>query len=201
MNKKVIIVFILALGLQFVTSCNTNCRCSPVRDIYYTNSGVTVKNLDSKLPVPFVTTSKIIAGANYGIQIELQIQQLVRRKQNVNWGLIQSAYACSCIGDNYLAKESILSVEIFSNNDFSSDYPKNTDLSSLFKIKANNSTTTIEEHTKLINNHKYGYPNLFYGGVFLQVKPSVSSKHEFKIRITLSDGRILEGKTTEVELT
>ena len=199
MIKKVLFVFVIAVVLQTIAGC-VDCNCGPIKKIYFTRKGLSLKNMNSALPLPMVTDTGIISSANYGIQVRLLTEHLAVRKQKINWGLIQTAQACSCPEDDFIPKEDIASVEIFSNNDFDAAHPKNTDLSLYFKVKNYKVTTPIAEHIKRLKDSNYIARQAFYDGVFLQTGPASSKKHKFKVRITLSDGRILEAETTEVEL-
>ncbi|TCD12552.1 DUF5034 domain-containing protein [Pedobacter frigidisoli] len=199
MIKKILYVFILALMAQLIVAC-VNCNCPPIRTIYYTNKGISLKNMDSALPQPSVTNTGIIASTKYGIQIQLLTQQLTLSKPQISWGLMQSAYACKCPEDDFIAKEGILSLKVFSDQDFDSTHPKNTDLSLYFKAKRYDKLLPIIDYIKSSKDMGYISSYDFYEGIFLQVAPTVSKKHKFKIVITLSDGRTLEAETTEVEL-
>ena len=46
---------------------------------------------------------------------------------------LQSAFACSCYTPSYL-KESIISIQVFSDKDFGETHPAGTDIAELFKI-------------------------------------------------------------------
>ncbi len=199
MIRKVFFVFLIAIVSQTIAGC-VDCNCGPIKKIYFTRKGLSLKNMNSSLPQPMVTDTGIIASANYGIQVRLQIEHLTVRKQQINWGLIQTAQACKCAGDDFIPKEDIASVEIFSTNDFDATHPKNTDLSLYFKVRNYKVTTPIAEHIKRLKDSNYIARSAFYDGVFLQTGPTASKKHKFTIRITLSDGRILEAETSEVEL-
>ena len=199
MIKKVLFVFVIALVSQTIAGC-VDCNCGPIKKIYFTRKGLSLKNMNSSLPHPMVTDTGIISSANYGIHVRLLIEHLAVRKQHINWGLIQTAQACSCAEDDFIPKEGITSVEIFSNNDFDATHPKNTDLSLYFKVKNYKVTTPIAEHIKRLKESSYIAREAFYDGVFLQNGPTGSKKHKFRVRITLSDGRILEAETSEVEL-
>ncbi len=199
MIRKVLFVFLIAVVSQTIAGC-VDCNCGPVKKIYFTRKGLSLKNMNSSLPQPMVADTGVIASANYGIQVWLQIEHLALRKRQINWGLIQTAQACSCAEDDFIPKEDILSVEIFSNNDFDATHPKNTDLSLYFKVINYKVITPIAEHIKRLKDSNYIARSAFYDGVFLQTGPTASKKHKFRIKITLSDGRVLEAETNEVEL-
>ncbi|MGM9474781.1 DUF5034 domain-containing protein [Pedobacter sp. GSP4] len=199
MIKKVLYILGLALISQLIVAC-VNCNCPPTRNIYFTNKALSLKNMDKSLPDSMVTNSRIISNANYGIQVRLQTTLLTMRKQQLNWGLMQTAYACSCNDDNFIAKERVVSLKIVSNNDFDASHPKNTDLTLYFKARKGVTMISIADYIKTANELGYDTMYPFYEGVFLQAAPSINKKHQFKLTITLSDGRILEAETTEVEL-
>ncbi|RZK33302.1 MAG: DUF5034 domain-containing protein [Pedobacter sp.] len=199
MIKKIFFVLALALISQLIVSC-VDCNCLPIKTVYYTNKALLLKNMDFSLAEPRISNAGIISGANFGIQIQLQTEMIISYKMQVKWGFMQPAYACSCPEDNFIAKDNIASLTIFSNNDFDVAHPKNTDLSLYFKAKRNNVMVPITDYIATINDQKYGYPNNFYEGIFLQTMPTSNKKHKFKVVITLTDGRILEAETTEIEL-
>ncbi len=200
MIKKIFFVFALTLISQLIAGC-VDCNCDPIRTVYFSKKNLSLKNMDASLPDPMLTNALIISSENYGIQFQLLTEQIASTKPRIKWGLIQTAHACKCAEDTRIAKEDILSVEIFSNNDFDASHPKNTDLSLYFKAKRLNSKISIAEYIKTLKDFDYLSIGAFNEGVFLQVKPSIGKKHKFKVRIYLSDGRILEAETTEVELT
>jgi len=201
MIKKIFFVFVLALMSQLIVGC-VDCNCGPYKTILFTNKGLSLKNLDSNLPQGSVASAGIIPSVKYGIQVQHLTENVTLRKPQIRWGLIQSAYACSCQGDYLKSKEEIVSVKIISNNDFDANYPKGSDLSLIFKVKRyyNDELSSINDYLKTLKLEYQGnYP--FQKGIFLQVAPTTVKKHKFKVVITLSDGRVLEAETTEVELT
>ncbi len=200
MIRKIFFVFGLALIAQLIVAC-VNCNCPPTRTIYFTNKGLSLKNMDLSLPQPMITNAVTISNANYGIQVLLQTALLTMGKQHTTWGLMQSAYACSCNEDDLISKEDILSLKIVSNNDFDTSHPKNTDLSLYFKARKGATIIPIADYIKISNDINYDTMYAFYEGIFLQVTPNLNKKHKFKLTMTLSDGRILEAETPEVELT
>lgn len=199
MIKKIAFVFAFALMTQLIVAC-VNCNCPPIRTIYYTNKGISLKNMDAALPQPSVTNAGIIASTKYGIQVQLLTQQLTLLKPRITFGIMQSAYACSCPEDDFIAKEDIFSLKVFSDQDFDSTHPKNTDLSLYFKAKRYDTLLPIIDYIKSSKDMGYISSYDFYEGIFLQVAPSANKKHKFKVVITLTDGRTLEAETTEVEL-
>lgn len=199
MIKKIIFVFALGLAVQTITGC-VDCNCGPTKDVFFTKKSLSLKNIDSALPHPMVSTAAIIPSVRYGIQVQIATEQIALRKQSINWGLMQTAYACSCDVDDTIPKEDIVTIEIFSNNDFDASHPKNTDLNLYFKVKHYNNLFSIVDYIKFIKGSRDFAMSSFNDGILLQTAPQISKKHKFRLKITLSDGRILEAEAPEVEL-
>jgi hypothetical protein len=200
MIRKIFFVFAFAIAAQLISGC-VDCNCGPIQTFYTTTKTLLVSNIDSALPEPMITNSAVIAASKYGFKIQLLSDKVALKNQRVNWGLIQTAYACSCAEDIYKSKEAISTIEIFSNNDFDASHTKNTDISSYFSVKIYNNLITMIEYVKYINKFYQTSSNPFYWGIVLQVPPTLNKKHKFRIKMTLSDGRVLEAETSEVELT
>ncbi|WP_316832615.1 DUF5034 domain-containing protein [Pedobacter aquatilis] len=201
MIKKTFIVLLVALFSQVIASC-VNCHCDPPQTISYTHKSISLRNLDMGLPTPKISSSGVISAINYGVNIQVVTDRLSLLKQQFSWGLIQSAYACSCMENTYIPKESVTSIKIFSAYDFDDAHPSGTDLGLYFKAKGNNNNLVgLADYLKSFNDFYHIPQTIFYEGIFLQVPPKNSKRHKFKIAITLSDGRVLTSETTEIELT
>lgn len=199
MIKKIFIVLVLALGVQVISGC-VDCACGPSQTFVTTIKNLSASNIDSKLPEPMITNATVIKAANYGFKIQLISDKVANKNKRVNWGFIQTAYACSCVEDMYKPKESVLTLEVFSNNDFDNSRPRNIDLSAYFKVKVGNSLYNIPEYLNYINKSSQPFYDPSYWAAFLQTAPSISKMHKFRIKMTLSDGRVLETETAEVHL-
>jgi hypothetical protein len=199
MIKKILLVSAFTLILQFMAGC-VDCICGPVKDIYFTHKGFSVNNIDASLPEPRISNTGVISSSNYGIQIRLQNENIAARKSSLNWGLISKAQACDCVVGDLIGKEDIAAIEVFSNNDFDANHPKNTDISLYFKVKHYGKMVPIAEYLKFLKETNQTSSIPFYWGAFLEVAPSISKKHKFRIKMTLSDSRVLEAETTEIEL-
>ncbi len=201
MIKKVLLIFVLGLSLQLITGCDI-CKCTPSKDINFTRSSLSLQNLDATLPHPYYTKDSVISSTKYGIQLRLNAIILASRPIPRSFGFIQTAQACSCPEPLFVAKEDVLAIEIFSTNDFNSSHPKNTDLSSFFKLKLSaNNLLTIDSYFQYLKKFPSKNYSAFFEGLYLQNAPEQSKKHKFRVRVTLSDGRILAAETAEVELT
>ena len=129
--------------------------------------------MDESLPQPMVTAAGIVASTNYGIQIRLEKEQLALRKRRINWGFMQTAQACSCAEPDLINKVDILSIEIFSNNDFDASHPKNTDLSLYFEAKNYKTMIPIAGYIKRIKDSNYFARTAFLKGFFWKLSQQI----------------------------
>jgi hypothetical protein len=201
MIKKIAFIFVLGFTLQLITGC-VDCNCSKPKDILFTRNSLSLISLDASLPKPYYATSSIISGPKYGIQIKLNSTIQVSHSIRKSFGFIQTAQACSCPEPMFVPKEYVVAVEISSNNDFNSFHPKNSDLSSYFQLKlSNDNIFTIGDYLQYLKKFPQKNYSAFLEGLYLQYSPEKRSKHKFRVKVTLSDGRILEAETAEIELT
>jgi hypothetical protein len=201
MLKKIALIFVLGFTLQLITGC-VDCNCSKPEDILFTRNSMSLISLDASLPKPYYATNSVISGSKYGIQIRLNSTIQVSNSIRGSFGFIQTAYACSCAEPLFIPKEYVVAVEIFSDNDFNSFHPKNSDLSSYFQLKLpNDNIFTIADYLQYLKKFPQRNYSAFLEGLYLQYSPEKRSKHKFRVKVTLSDGRILEAETAEVELT
>jgi len=144
----------------------------------------------------------------YGIRLFLTrevVDAVVARSKTRNSIFIQSAYATSIECPPrfiYNPNDTIVSIRIFTMNDFDNQHSENSDITAYFRIA--HSFSTVEN---FVANMRYTYEVNFENwwrevtiDLLLMTAPTTNGFHQFKVQIELSDGRILEQKTTEIEL-
>ena len=73
---------------------------------------------------------------DFGVQIEFKADiNMLANRVRVNSFFIQSAYAWSCEHDRFYPKNSIVSIKVFSNKDFSEIYPAGSNVAEFFQIR------------------------------------------------------------------
>jgi len=212
--KKILTIWLVACTAQIVIACcftGDCCDCGESVSKNYSNKSITVNNLDNSGDKPIVTNSTEVNRNAYGIKVNL-LRELVASHKNVTPTLIQSAYALDCDCPSELAifpKESIVSFKIYSTYDFDVNHPANSDVSEFFKVQNNNTYYTINEYLNLLNSSgNYGNPAWtlydeddleFEIVLLLMTPPKLNISNKFRIQMTLSDGRIFENETNEID--
>jgi hypothetical protein len=202
-------LFILFLLLTPIASLFHSCRCDKsATSVSYSHQTLLVKNLDNSGQYAIETNSTQINKNAYGIRLTLiREKEIVAyiRKQN-NSIFVQSAYAISvrCPEYIYSAKDSIVSIKIFTLNDFDEQHLENSDISDYFRIK----NLKIEDYLASIDYKYVSYRMEEFEDIMRELRidlllmttSTMTNNHQFKIQIILSDGRILEQETTKVQL-
>ena len=207
MKKKLVILFFLLVpivGVVFHSCCD--CK-EETQHGNYSHKTMFLKNLDNS-GAEIIESEALQLNKNaYGIRLYLEREKVVVAcvKKQINSIFIPSAYATSCDCPPeflYFANDSIVSIKIFTINDFDNQHLENSDVTDYFKVAG--SFSTIESY---VANMYYTYADDFvYWGrelkldLLLMTAPTANNKQQFEIQVALSDGRILKQKTIEIEL-
>lgn len=186
--KKVFFLSILGLflylSLAFISSCN-NCKDSgwsftltSIHTQAKTITGLTTP--DQNYPVYF-TVEDYVEQANgirydsIGIELSHAFDEVVINRP---FSFFSQAYAC----DPALNFEFIESISVISNEDYSADFPKGTDLLDVITIR--NGYQVQGNYNREVSHEVY----------FLTFNspPSANKTHTFTIKYTLTNRRILQ---------
>ncbi|UXE66480.1 MAG: DUF5034 domain-containing protein [Chryseotalea sp. WA131a] len=207
--NKIVTVWMIPVLAQIVVAC---CDCIDPVLKNYSNLSMTVDNLDNGGEKPIVTNSATVPKNAYGIKVNFH-REIVACNKKTSPTFFQSAYAFSCDCPpplEIMAKDSIVTFKVFSVYDFDSNHPAYSDISEFFKIFNYNSYSTINDYLNSKKNIGYYYGNSawtlydeseleFEMTLLLMTTPKINMNNKFRVQITLSDGRIFEQETTEID--
>ncbi len=198
--KKVLFFLLLPLLCDLLISC---CKCDDSVTKHYSNDSISLINLDNTGSELIESGAEAIDKDAYGIRINLKLREIASSRLSPGM-FITSAYATSCECPpplEYLPKDSIVSFQVFTINDFDSGHMAGADISAYLKIYFNYNFLPIEESLSRFNSPRY-YEEDFNSRIdlLLMTAPTLNVLHQFKVQITLSDGRVLEQLTPETEL-
>ena len=199
MKRKILFLLLFPIMVQLVVSC---CSCVEPLIQHYSNKSISLQNLDNSGSEPVPSTSGSIAKTAYGIRLQV-IREKTACIQKQTSLFITSAYAMSCDCpplNQYIPKDSITSIKIYTLNDFDSSHLSNADISDYFKVYNLFSFSTINNYLKKSSSILYDESELeTKADLLLMTPPIVNTQHKFNIQITLSDGRIFQ-ETLQIEL-
>ena len=207
MQKRLILLFLLLFP---IVNLFHSCVCDVTTKYEsYTHKTLLLKNLDNSGAKAVETNASQINKNAYGIRVYLtsEINSVASSKQN-HFNFIQSVHAMTvyCPPEYIFSpSDSIVSMKIITVNDFDDLHSENSDITHYFRIA--NSYSTID---KYVANMTFTYESdiefeaspirKIEIDLLLMTAPAKTQNHQFKIQITLSDGRILEEQTSEIEL-
>ena len=198
-------LLLLILLLTPIASIFHSCRCPDIEAQYITfsHSELRLRNLDNSGATAIASKSLQINRNAYGIRLFLTREKdIVARARQINSFFIQSAYAVSfeCPPEYiFTARDSVVSIKIFAVNNFDDEHFAGSEITSLFRIHP--SFSTIERAVASIENtDEHFLREELILNLLLMFAPTANNLHQFKVQVELSDGRILEQYTTEVEL-
>jgi hypothetical protein len=149
------------------------------------------------------TTANSVPKEAFGIRTQLNREKTACLSPSKSL-FIQTTNATSCYcppQNQLLARDSVIAIQIFTLNDFDTHHPANSDVSEYFKVFKRSSFSSITDFLKKYNTilDRESELELTFD-ILLMTPPSLNQNHSFKIKVTLSDGRTLEGITTSIDL-
>lgn len=203
--RKVLLILILPLVLDTIISC---CDCPDLpytnyaQGVMYSHTGILASPIDNSGPQAKALSSDSVPASAFGIRVIVdrqEVQRMARRS-----GLIQSAYAfsCDCYDERYyIPADTLVSLEIITGNDFDATHPAGSDISEYFLGFDSHSYRTAEEMLELSIWYNEDFEILEF--IFLLMNepdPELGSSHQFTVRLSVSDGRVLEQETDPINL-
>ena len=210
MKKKLIILFFLLVPIAnglFQSCCDCNVETQHEN---YSHKTMFLKNLDNSGENAIESESLQLNKNTYGIRLYLEREEtVIACAKRINSIFIQSAYATSCECPPeflYYPSDSIISIKIFTVNNFDNQHSNNSDITDYFRVAG--SYSTVESY---VTNMRYTLASEYAYGIdyweqelkldlLLMTAPTANNKQQFEIQVALSDGRILKQQTTEIEL-
>jgi hypothetical protein len=198
--NKVLFFLFFPLVAEILYSCT--CTCPEEFNVKgkYSNTGIKLENVDNSTFQKTITKANSIQKNYYGINVSLSREKTacLSPKRSL---FIPSALACDCQpGQQLFAKDSIESIQFLTVNDFDEKHKANSDISDYFKVFSTSTPGKISDVITSSYDFMYEFELEFSFVILLETPPTLNQKHQFKIKIILSDGRILEGMTTAVDL-
>jgi hypothetical protein len=198
--NKVLIIISIPFLVNLIIGC---CDCIETMFFDYTNCSVSIENLDNSGREVIVSLSNQIPRKAFGLRINIE------RKEDVCGNdfqplFISPAYAISCDycpEKLYLPLDSIVSLDVITNDDFDSGHSANDNISEYFSVLMSTEFISINEFINRQHNELYDINNSdLQFDLMLMSPPDESSEYQFEVQIELSDGRVLTETSAIVEL-
>ena len=207
-TKKLIILFLLLSPMvALFTSC-PSCDVTTSNRIKYSHKTLILKNLDNSGEQAIESEVLELNKNSYGIRLYLTRERNTIACARQSYSLFfHSAYAFTparCLPAYIFSPtDSIISIKVFTLNNFDNQHPENSDITNYFKVAQ--SYSVVKEHiANMPFTYEYDFEAQFEKklkiDLMLMTAPTRNNPHQFNIQVTLSDKRIFEQETTEIEL-
>ena len=207
MRKRLIILFFLLVPIANLLFYS--CRCDAEQFINYSHQALFLKNLDNSGEKAVESESLQFNKNAYGIRLHLQIEEktAIACATQINSFFVQSANATTVEPCPYVyqAIDSVVSIQVFTINDFDNPHTANSEITEYFKVaqtylSVENYVTNLTHTQVHRDNGWFAYYGIIEIDLMLMTTPTANNSHQFKVRVELSDGRVFDEQTTEIEL-
>ncbi len=209
MLKKILIICLAYLVIALAFSCHP-CRCDN-KDVIF--KFIELNTFPSTYEFPNDSTYTInntyrdsMQYGTYGIIFEMDKEEVVFQKNNHSCvSLFSSAYACSCIEPTFTTNDPIISVEIFTKNDFDSSHLSGSNITEYFTILEYSyiPLTITKKSISEIISHYYknsDYRLLSALQIYLDKNPIINNTVAFEVKVMLESGKEFTSTTIPVTL-
>ncbi len=204
-TKILIIALVVGLPLQMCSPENGgDCNCGPITGRYFDIQGMemhsykkTGENSAARMEENEVVDYNNYSGLNVAYTVDYISQA---RSRWANFSLIQSAYACSCVGngDSGSKNEKLSNITVITLNDFDEAHRANDTINDL--ILATAYTLEDEYLEDYLLNHTE--ENILFPGINLRVdrKPTLNENYKVKVIVELSTGEVYQKISENIKI-
>ncbi|MFN6943656.1 MAG: hypothetical protein ACK4ND_01810 [Cytophagaceae bacterium] len=186
--KKIAVVLAIYYSVIFLQAC---CRCKQPLFQYQEYKALRIKPSEILSPqISFDVTADSIYYLNYSTPC------------NVEWGVINSTYACSCKEEGHKgAKYKITAVNIYADSIYDPSVPASQPLTSLFEVVQYQDSQTGEYHTVPIDDVGFYFYNIDRQMVIIttKVKPVAPERaYRFMVEIKKDNGSVARATSAPI---
>lgn len=183
MIKKVLIIILTINLITLIQSCCTE-------EYQYKWTDFSIGILDNSGEYPVLTDNKEVNKNALGLRITLQDTVMYLAQ---NFTLVNECYATSC-AEEYTRINNLSSIKIITLLDYSSKYPKDSDITQLFMARESGNTKStyisIDQIISNVNGSSHTYNGYSDFDLYLIDTTALIEEQRFKVQLTMSDGNI-----------
>ena len=198
MKQKILFFLLFSLLAEVLLSC---CDCPDTVTRRYTNKSFTVANLDNSGSGPVVATAATVPKAAYGIRLQI-VRETTACGRRALFLPVAYAFSCGCPPElEILPRDSVTAIHVFTLADFDGNHPAGSDVSAYFKSYTPYYFLGIPDYLQKSRTVLLDESELQARiDLLLMTAPARTGAHRFRVRLTLSDNRVLELDTPPIEL-
>ncbi len=182
MIKKVLIIILAFNVISLIQSCCTE-------EYQYKWTDFSIGILDNSGEYPVLIENKEVNKKALGLRVTFQDTVIYLAQ---NFKLMNECYATSC-GETYTRTNNLSTIKIITVLDYSSKYPKDSDITKLFMARESGNTKSpyisIAQIISNVNGSSYNYGYRDFD-LYLIDTTAIIGEQRFEVQLTMSDGNI-----------
>jgi hypothetical protein len=203
---KTTFIFLSYYCILIINSC---CSCDQIEPDFFKTNNIRLNHIEFSFKgdtnYSFTQISNDTALKNkYGIQVQFETQTIVQKNRAFN-SFINSAYACKCVNENYITKDTIEKIKIYSLLNFDANHLAGSDITAYFVSFAFQYNPTklskipITEFLYKKRNENYSpYEQMPF---YLDKTPEANNnKMQFAVSVEFKNGKILRDTSSIINL-
>lgn len=183
MIKKVLIVILAVNVISLIQSCCTE-------EYQYKWTDFSLNILDNSGEYPVLIENKEVNKNALGLRVTLQDTVIYFAQ---NFKLMNECYATSC-AEKYTRIHNLSTIKIITLLDYSSKYPKDSDITKLFIARESGNTKSlyisIDQIISNVNGSSHNYNGYSDFDLYLVDTTATIGEQRFEVQLTMSDGNI-----------
>lgn len=188
------LLFPLAIGV--VQSC---CYCEGGVEYKFAVTSTAVYNLDNSGMEPKITDADTIGKSAYGIELKLATAKITKADVHP-FSLINSASAmkCVCYSFNGTSKDSVVSIQIFTVNDFDPSHKAGADVTDIFYSDGKNPMPAGGIYNQPLYSGAFKPDAIVYKFMLMHIPTNPSC--QFRVVLNLGNQTVMDLLTKPVTL-
>ena len=198
---------LLAVVYYLIVLVNACCSCPKPKSYFFKIEDIRASHIEFTFQGDsdflYVQTSEdSFQLSKYGLQIQFDTKQTVQLQPHKNF-LISSAFACKCLEEDYITRDTLKNIRINTLQSFNSDHPTGSDVSEYFNYFEYGHLPTRLVKTSIndfIARHPFESLNISIPLYLSQAPDAGNSKMQFEIVSEFKNGKILKDTTNTITL-
>lgn len=198
-RNKVLFLFLLFLSVDVFMAC---CRCDFSKVGVFYHKSIGLQHIDNRGEKPVLVSTDTLNKNAYGMRV-MFTRDLVANATNTFSLMSSSAYAmkCDCANDYITSGDTVSQIQCFTLYDFDANHPANSDISDYWRALSYEKLVELDKLRSSLNEMFKNEQDLSKSVDILMIQaPTTGTIHQFKIVLTLSNGKTIEQTSTPIYL-
>lgn len=198
---RVLLLLTVPFMLRVLAACSID-GCEDAGIYQYSHKSFEVSAIDNSGSQPVVVTSGEVVERAFGIRLSVDRDQIASIFQHSDFSFFTPLSATDCEPAHYIAEDSIVTLKVYTVEDFDAEHGAGSDVSEYFRFFHHSYYVALDDYIGV-----FGAETIINTGdlekeidLLLMTVPELNTTHQFKVQVVLSDGRVFEETTPTIDL-